>query len=320
MTNKAMVMDKFLIVTPVFEDRESFLELLKAIKAEFSNGAYVIAAEDGSIISPVSIDDFKSLEVSGELISLKRNVGHQSAIAIGLQYVGLHFPEFTVVILDSDGEDVPASIPRLLRLMDETGVSAVVAERSKRNVSIQFKTFYFLYKIVFRVLTGKNINFGNYMVLKPVAVQRLLSMHELWVHIAGCLLYSKLPIKGIAVERGTRYRGASKMNFSSLVLHALKGMSIFSNSIVVRVCVVSSLLAFFALLFMPIPLVLKTLSLASPGWSSTLFAALLIIFMQSILAILLAVFFSSVDKHAKFSGYDLDSIISSVGKFKLTST
>jgi hypothetical protein len=68
---------------------------------------------------------------------------------------------------------------------------------------------------------------------------------------------------------------------------------------------------------MPIPLVLKTLSLASPGWSSTLFAALLIIFMQSILAILLAVFFSSVDKHAKFNGYDLDSIISSVSKFKL---
>jgi|UPI0004BB0B21 hypothetical protein len=310
-------MHKLLIVTPVFEDRESFLELLKAIKAEFSDGAYVIAVEDGSLVSPVLIDDFKFAGVAGELISLKRNVGHQSAIAIGLQYVGLHFSESTVVILDSDGEDDPASIRKLLHLMDEKGVAAVVAERSKRNVSMQFEVFYFLYKIVFRVFTGRNINFGNYMALKPIAIQRLLSMHELWVHIAGCLLCSKLPIKGIAVERGARYRGTSKMNFSSLVLHALKGMSIFSNSIVVRVCVVSSLFAFFALLLMPIPLVLKTLSLASPGWSSTLFAALLIIFMQSILAILLAVFFSSVDKHAKFNGYDLDSIISSVSKFKL---
>jgi hypothetical protein len=218
--------------------------------------------------------------------------------------------------LDSDGEDVPATIPKLLRLIDEEGVVAVVAERSKREVSVQFKIFYSLYKIVFRALTGKNINFGNYMALKPLAIQRLLAMHELWVHVAGCLLYSKLPIKGISIERGARYRGTSKMNFSSLVLHALKGMSIFSNSIVVRVCTVSSLFAFLALLLMPIPLVLKTLNLASPGWSSTLFAALLIIFMQSVLAILLAVFFSSVDKHAKFNGYELDSIILSIEKFE----
>ena len=150
-------MHKLLIVTPVFEDKESFLELLKAIKAEFSNGAYVIAVEDGSIISPVSIDDFKFAGVAGELISLKRNVGHQSAIAIGLQYVGLYFPESTVVILDSDGEDVPATIPKLLTLLDQGNEVAVVAERSKREVSIQFKIFYSLYKIVFRILTtGSN--------------------------------------------------------------------------------------------------------------------------------------------------------------------
>jgi len=310
-------MSKLLIITPVFEDRASFLELIKAIKKEFLDAIYVVAIEDGSLISQVSIDDFVSAGVSGELISLKRNVGHQSAIAIGLQYVGLHFPESTVVILDSDGEDIPASIPKLLQLMNEKGVSAVVAERSKRDVSIQFKLFYFLYRIVFRLLTGKNINFGNYMALKPLAIQRLLSMHELWIHVAGCLLYSKLPIKGISIERGARYRGTSKMNFSSLVLHALKGMSIFSNSIVVRVCVVSSLFAFIALLLMPVPLVLKTLNLASPGWSSTLFAVLLIIFMQSILAILLAVFFSSIDKHAKFNGYELDSIIFSIEKFQV---
>ena len=224
-------MHKLLIVTPVFEDRESFLELLKAIKAEFYDEAFVIAVEDGSLISPALISDFISTNVSGQLISLKRNVGHQSAIAIGLQYVGLNFPKSTVVILDSDGEDIPATIPKLLRLMDEEGVVAVVAERSKREVSAQFKIFYSLYKIVFRALTGTNINFGNYMALKPLAIHRLLAMHELWVHVAGCLLYSKLPIKGISIERGARYRGTSKMNFSSLVLHALKGMSIFSNSI-----------------------------------------------------------------------------------------
>jgi hypothetical protein len=46
--------------------------------------------------------------------------------------------------LDSDGEDIPASIPKLLQLMDQDGVAAVVAERSKREVSIQFRIFYSL--------------------------------------------------------------------------------------------------------------------------------------------------------------------------------
>lgn len=308
-------MHDLIIVTPVYEDRESFSELLSAIRASFSRSICVVAVDDGSISNPLLITDFVDADVPGQIISLKRNVGHQSAIAIGLHYVGLHFPKSTVVIMDSDGEDVPATIPNLLKLIELPNTQAVVAERSKRSVSVQFKLFYFLYKLVFRIFTGRSINFGNYMVLKPAAVQRLLSMEELWVHIAGCLIYSKLPFQGVAIERGSRYRGESKMNFSTLVLHALKGMSIFSNSIVVRVCAISSLFACLALILMPVPLILKSLSLASPGWSSTLFGVLLIIFMQSVSAILLAVFFSSVDKYAKFNGYLLDSIIFKVEKF-----
>lgn len=308
-------MHDLIIVTPVYEDRDSFVELLAAIKREFSASAYVIAVDDGSVSSPISIEDFVSNGISGEIIGLRRNVGHQSAIAIGLHYVGIHFPNSTVVILDSDGEDVPATIPMLLHELETSNVPVVVAERTKRNVSPQFKLFYFLYKIVFRLFTGVHINFGNFMVLRPLAVQRLIAMHELWVHIASCLLYSKLPFRGVSIQRGSRYKGKSKMNFSSLVLHALKGMSIFSNSIVVRVCAISSLFALLTFLLMPIPLILKTLDLASPGWSSTLFGVLLIIFMQSISAILLAVFFSGIDKHAKFNGYTLDSIILKIDKF-----
>ena len=308
-------MHDLLIVTPVYEDKESFVELLEAIKHEFAASIYVIAVDDGSVKSPISIDDFISIGMPGEVISLRRNVGHQSAIAIALHYVGSCFPKSTVVILDSDGEDVPATIPTLLREIENNDVPVVVAERSKRDVSPQFKIFYFLYKIVFRIFTGVHINFGNYMVLRPAAVQRLIAMHELWVHIASCVLYSKLPFRGVSIPRGSRYRGKSKMNFSSLVLHALKGMSIFSNSIVVRVCAISSLFALLTFLLMPVPLVLKTLDLASPGWSSTLFGVLMIIFMQSISAILLAVFFSGIDKHAKFNGYTLDSIILKIDKF-----
>lgn len=307
-------MNKFLIITPVYEDKDSFLMLMADIRKTFNDSAYLIAIDDGSVLSPVNIDDLKNSEISGELIQLRRNVGHQSAIAIGLHYVGVNFPSSNVVVMDSDGEDVPSSILDLLNELNHNNVNAVVAERSKRFASIQFRTFYYLYKFIFRCFTGVSINFGNFMALKPIAVQRLVSMDELWIHIAGCLLYSKLVIKGVPIERGSRYFGVSKMNFSALVLHALKAMAIFSNNIVVRVCIIGTLVAFLTSMLMTIPLILKSLSLASPGWSSTLFGVLLIIFMQSISIILLAIFFSGIDKHAKFSGYTLEKIIHRVEK------
>lgn len=307
-------MNKFLIITPVFEDKDSFIKLINEIKTVFPESAYVIAVDDGSVISPVHINDLINSGISGDLIQLRRNVGHQSAIAIGLHYASIYFPESNVVIMDSDGEDMPNSILNLLSELNDSNVNAVVAERSKRFASVQFRTFYHLYKFIFRCFTGVTIRFGNFMALKPVAVHRLVSMDELWIHVAGCLLYSKLKIKGVLIERGGRYFGVSKMNFSALVLHALKAMAIFSNNIVVRICIISSLVAFLTSVLMIIPVVLKLLSLASPGWSSTLFGVLLIIFMQSISIILLSVFFSSVDKHAKFSGYTLEKIILRVEK------
>jgi polyisoprenyl-phosphate glycosyltransferase len=50
--------------------------------------------------------------LSGVVIKLKRNVGHQRAIAIGLNYVADHHPDIAcTVVMDSDGEDTPSIYP-----------------------------------------------------------------------------------------------------------------------------------------------------------------------------------------------------------------
>ena len=58
------------------------------------------------------------------------------------------------------------------------------------------------------------------MALKPKAAKRLVAMQELWIHIAGCVLTSKLRIDNCLLDRGSRYAGQSKMNFVGLALQS----------------------------------------------------------------------------------------------------
>ena len=48
-------------------------------------------------------------------MNLKINIGHQRAIAVGLQYIYNEIDEYDyVVVMDSDGEDIPSQIEQLL--------------------------------------------------------------------------------------------------------------------------------------------------------------------------------------------------------------
>jgi GT2 family glycosyltransferase len=183
---------KMIIITPAFEDAEAFSQLLAALAEAFSNAVFVIAVDDGSIRKPLMMSAFEESGVAGEIIKLRRNVGHQQAIAVGLAHATEQYKDdHRVVIMDSDGEDMPASIPDLLRLLDDPETDAVVAQRKARVETIRFKVFYQIYKLIFRILTGKSINFGNFMALKPHAVKRLAAMQEVNLHVPGALIASR---------------------------------------------------------------------------------------------------------------------------------
>lgn len=79
-----MINARVVVVMPVFEDREAstrlFLELAKTFGAE----CHVVAVDDGSIRQPVNIEWLRQGGVRGTVLRLKRNVGHQRAIATGI--------------------------------------------------------------------------------------------------------------------------------------------------------------------------------------------------------------------------------------------
>ena len=277
MKNKNLI-----IVTPVYEDNEASSRLFKELFNIYGDDIYVVAVDDGSVKEPLEIASMIEANISGEIIRLKRNVGHQRAIAIGLNSINKKLKSHQkIVVMDSDGEDIPDSIKELLEPFSSNDIDVVVASRKSRIESLSFKIFYVIYKFIFSFLSGKKISFGNFMALTPKAVMRLSTMSELGTHIASTVLSSKLRIHTQPIDRGARYAGQSKMNFVGLVLHGFKGLMIFAEDVLVRVGLASAVIAGLALLGGIIAIILKFIGFATPGWFSIALGILSIVFLQT---------------------------------------
>lgn len=269
------------VLMPVYEDRESASHLFKELALHCAVRPYVVVVEDGSLKNPVRASDIGSAGLGGEVLHLARNMGHQKAIATGIAYVNMRLDPHAVVVMDSDGEDRPDAIDPLVRELADGDVDAVVALRRRRSESLRFRAFYFAYRYIFKALTGHPIRFGNFTALSSNAVRRLAAMPESWVHFAAALLVSRLRIRAVPTDRGSRYYGVSRMNFSSLALHGLRSMMVFSDDVLVRVGLVSTFLAVVALALLGIPVAHKLMGIATPGWFTTASGILILIVLQA---------------------------------------
>ena len=273
---------RLVVVTPVFEDFEASSRLFKELAVQFGNDVFVVAVDDGSVKQPLEIERLLNAGIEGVVLKLRRNVGHQRAIAIGLGYVSEHMqPEQRVVVMDSDGEDLPSTIPALLAQLESDQTDVVVAERKSRVETLRFKVFYALYKGFFGLMTGRSISFGNFMALKPASVRRLVAMRELSIHVAGAVLASKLRTSVCPLDRGPRYAGQSKINFVGLVLHGFKGLMVFAEDVLVRGGIACAGIAVLSVIGAVAAIVLKLIGFSTPGWFSIALGILILMFLQT---------------------------------------
>jgi hypothetical protein len=273
---------KLIIVTPVYEDVEASSRLFKELATQFKKEVFVVAVDDGSVKQPVEVASLESAGIDGVVLRLRRNVGHQRAIAIGLGYVSEHVqPGQNVVVMDSDGEDLPSTIPDLLKSLESDQVDVVVAQRKSRVETFRFKAFYVVYKRFFSLMTGRAISFGNFMALKAHAVKRLVVMQELSIHVAGAVLASKLRTGVCSLDRGPRYAGQSKMNFVGLALHGFKALMVFAEDVLVRVGIACALIASLSVIGAGAAVVLKLMGFSTPGWFSVALGILVLMFLQT---------------------------------------
>ena len=286
------------IVMPVYEDWDAAMKLCRNIdvvlREERSLRASLLLIDDGSTLTthqrglpfqPEAIDHVA-------VLTLRRNLGHQRAIAVALAHIQQHWTGDAVVVMDADGEDRPEDIPALLGAMRNAGhPTAVFAERGRRLESLAFRLMYRCYSLLHRVFTGRDIRFGNFSVLPWSHLDSLVVCPELWNHYSATFLKSRLPYIRVRCDRGRRLAGESRMNFVSLVTHGLSAL--FANQEVVGtrllLMTIVSTLSFFLLIGAVVGVKFFT-QLAIPGWAAITIGLLFLLLGQFLVGCFMLVF------------------------------
>ncbi len=282
--------DPIVILLPVFNDWDAFEMLLERLdEVLFRQGleAEVLVVDDGSSIPggvPIRGGELAAIRQI-RVLRLRRNLGHQRAIAVGLAYVEANLPCRAVVVMDSDGEDDPRDVPRLLQQCQAEQYRKIVfAERSKRSESWAFCVFYAVYQLLHRLLTGQRVRVGNFSVIPRPRLTSLVGVAELWNHYAAAVFKSRQPCCGIAACRAPRLAGRSRMSFVSLVIHGLSAISVHADVVGVRLLIASltGILLVAAGLAAIVAVRLLT-TLAIPGWATSAAGLLAVVLLELVL-------------------------------------
>lgn len=236
------------ILTPVFNDWESLgvmLDTLDQVLEREALTAEVVVVDDGSTVplrSELADKHFRRI-ARVEVLHLRRNLGHQRAIAIGLAFIHGERPCEAVIIMDADGQDRPSDVPALVRkLQEEAGRKIVFAARTRRSEGVFFKICYHGYRALHRVLTGVSVRVGNFSILPFWALGSLVAVSDLWNHYSAAVFTSRLPFTTIPTHRGPRIAGDTRMSIFSLALHGLRALSVFGDIVGMRLVAAASVL------------------------------------------------------------------------------
>jgi polyisoprenyl-phosphate glycosyltransferase len=291
--------DPFLILIPIFNDWRAIALLLPQLDHILDRHrlrAEVLLVDDASPTAPpvhLSQQQYSALD-RVDVLALRRNLGHQRAIAIGLAYAEQHRPCRALAIMDGDGEDNPEDLPRLLTCLEtEASPPIIFAERTRRGEGLMFRLFYYLYRILHLVLTGIPVRVGNFSVMSAQVLERLVAVSELWNHYAAAVFRSRIPYATVPTRRAKRLDGHSHMNFLALVIHGLSAILVHGEVVGVRLLLGTLVMLTIALISLLTFVGVGILTHSSiSGWvfiASGLFGLLL---LQGVTLSILLVFFT----------------------------
>jgi hypothetical protein len=276
------------IVIPISNDWESVSLLLPLVDEHLRGSgvpADVLLVDDGSTLAPPRS---WNLPLTGihtiRILRLKRNLGHQRAICIGLCFLSDACDCERVMVMDGDGEDAPADIPRLLKeLQEDDDVWIVFAERLKRSEGMVFSFFYAMYRMAHWVLVGHRVRVGNFSVMNRECLESLCVSPEMWNHYAAAVYATRQPKAFVPTRRAQRLAGTSSMNFPALVTHGLSALSVFSDRISTRLLIVSLIAGLMTAAVLLVMVLLRlTTGYVVSGWAATIGGTVLLFLVQII--------------------------------------
>ncbi len=230
-------MKNIIIVTPIYNDWESFTKLIKEINkiiSSFKDISFkLIAINDGSEEKLPSISLPSHLETI-EILNMKINQGHAICLANGIKYALNNYNFDHIILMDADGEDRPEELFDLINKAKELKNLSVVAKRVKRSEGLIFTFFYNLHKILTYIFTGKLINFGNFSIITKNDAEIIIKDPTIIYCYASTLKNKTTKLGNINCIRGKRYFGPSKMPLLKLIIHSFSIIAVFKMNVFIR--------------------------------------------------------------------------------------
>jgi polyisoprenyl-phosphate glycosyltransferase len=285
---KATTQPVYSIVAPVFNEEEtlpSFYERIVAVMDALNEPFELLLVNDGSRDSSFQImKNLHKQDPRVHVIDFSRNFGHQIAISAGLDYAQGQ----AVIIIDSDLQDPPEVIPRLIERW-KNGAEVVYAQRAKRVGETKFKlvTASLFYRLI-RSITSVDIprDVGDFRLMDRRVVDALVSMREHHRFMRGLSAWVGFRQEAVLYDRQERFAGKTKYPLMRMIHFSLDAITSFSHLPLQLATTFGFILASISLVGIIVAAFLRLFVGAIVGQASTL---ILVLFLGGVQLIFLGI-------------------------------
>ena len=278
----------FSVVAPIFNEQETiphFYERTIAVMESIGEPFELVLVNDGSTDSSYrTLRELHEHDPRVRVIDFSRNFGHQIAISAGLD----HARGRAVIIIDSDLQDPPEEIPRLIDRW-KAGAEVVYAQRARRVGETRFKLFTaaVFYRVI-RRLTAVDIpqDTGDFRLLDRTVVNSLVAMREHHRFMRGLSAWVGFRQEAVLYDRQERFAGSTKYPIRKMVRFSVDAITSFSHVPLQLATSFGFVLAGLSLVGIVVAIILRLVTHAIIGQTSTL---ILVLFLGGIQLIFLGV-------------------------------
>ncbi len=228
-------MQNYIFLLPLYNDWKSAQKLIgeidKQVKRLQKKADILIVDDNSTKKEKLNIKKYKNIKRL-KIIELKKNLGSQKAISIGLKYIKYLNIKSIITILDSDGEDDFTKIEEMIKTAKKHHKHIVVSCRTERGEGFIFSLLYSLHKILTFIFTLKWIDFGNYSSFNSINLNKILKNNSTWLAYSSALA-KNCSLKKVYAARKERFYGKSKLSSFGLILHSLRVISVFLPRVIV---------------------------------------------------------------------------------------
>lgn len=273
------------VIIPVYNDKEVLHELYKRLYTvlhTLCTTYEIIFIDDGSQDNSFRIlRELQSKDENITVIKLTRNFGQADAITAGLEYVSAE----VAVIMDSDLQDRPEDIEKLLDAMIEKDVPMAIARWVTREDSF----FKVMVSRFFHFVTSEITNIhhvprlGMFRALRKELIEELKKTPEKTATSLSLLNWMGYEYAIVDLNRDSRHAGASGYTIGKMLKLSLDRIFSYSlfpiqlSSIIGAIIGTSSIV--LALYFLFQKIFLKNIV---PGWTSLIVITLFLLGMNFI--------------------------------------